>query len=41
VDKKLNLLVDELACYGIAMAGIQETKYLSQMFGLILKIYIT
>ena len=40
VDRKLDLLVDELACYGIAVAGIQETKYSSQMFDLLLKIYI-
>jgi len=27
VDRKLEFLVDELARYGIAVAGIQETKW--------------
>jgi len=27
VDRKLDLLVGELECYGIAVAGIKETKW--------------
>jgi len=32
VDKKLDFLVDELAHYGIAVVGIQETKWFGSLY---------